>query len=122
MPPRLRGVSLTGHHGHARFVAPWRRGTLNSAIGKSYRLHNTSRRIGRRAAVAGRVIVLLLALTVCCAAAQNRGKGGKRGKGQKNHQTPTASVSAGDNVQNLTNIPTPIGHEARGLPVPAIDT
>ena len=122
MARRLRCVSLTGHHEHARFVAPWRRGILNSTIGKSYRLHNTSRWIGRRAAVAGRVIVLLLALAVCCAAAQNRGKGGKRGKGKKNQPTPTTSVSPGDSGQNLTNIPLPIGHEAKGLTLPDFDT
>ena len=43
MARRLRCVSLTGRNGHARFVAPWRRAILNSTIGKSYRLHNTSK-------------------------------------------------------------------------------
>jgi hypothetical protein len=39
---RLRCISLTGRKEHARFIAPWRRAILNSTIGKSYRLHNTS--------------------------------------------------------------------------------
>src|SRR5437016_1107796 len=80
-------------------------------------------RLGRRPAVIGRAIILLLAVTVYSAAAENRGKGGKRGKGaKKNQATPNASLSPGDNGQNLTNIPLPIGHEAKGLTLPDFDT
>jgi len=96
---------------------------LLSASGKTYRPHTASRRTGRRAAVASRAIVLLLALAVCCAAAPNRGKGGKRGKGgRKKQPTPTVSVSPGETGQNLTDIPLPIGHEAKGLTLPDFDT
>ena len=80
-------------------------------------------RLGRRPAVIGRAIILLLAVTVYSAAAENRGKGGKRGKGaKKNQATPNASLSPGDTGQNLTAIPLPIGHEAKGLTLPDFDT
>ena len=82
-----------------------------------------SRRICRRAAVGGCAIILLLAVSLCSAAAENRGKTGKRAKRGKKHQpTPTASISPGDTGQNLTSIPLPIGHEAKGLTLPDFDT
>lgn len=81
-----------------------------------------SRRIGRRAAVVGRAVILLLALAVYSAAAENRGKTGKRGKGGKKKQAmPTATVSPEEGEQSLTNIPLPIGHEAKGLTLPDFD-
>ena len=128
MTRRLRCVSVTGNaspartKGHARLVAPWRRAILNSTISKSYRLHNTSRRIGRRAAVVSRAMVLSLALAVYSAAADKPGKG-KRGKrGKKDQPTASASTSPDEAGQNLTNIPLPIGHEAKGLTLPDFDT
>lgn len=82
-----------------------------------------SRRIGRRATVIGRALILLLAVTVYSAAAEDRGKGGKRGKGvKKNQPAPTATVSPDEGGQNLTNIPLPIGHEAKGLTLPDFDS
>jgi hypothetical protein len=82
-----------------------------------------SGRISRRAAVVARAIVLIFALAVYSAAAENKGKAGKAGKRGKNKKgaSPTASVSPGEEQQNLTNIPLPIGHEAKGLTLPDFD-
>src|SRR2546421_275493 len=68
-------------------------------------------------------IFLLWAVGLCRAAAKTRDKRGKRGKGgKKDHPPPTATVGAGDTGQNLTSIPLPIGHEAKGLTLPDFDT
>jgi hypothetical protein len=80
-----------------------------------------SGRIGRRANVVARTIVLIFALAVYSAAAEQKEKGGKRGK-KKKEARPTASVSPGEGEQSLTNIPLPIGHEAKGLTLPDFDT
>src|SRR5947209_16632267 len=40
-------------------------------------------------------------------------------KGKKNKKLPTATPTPGD--QSLTNIPLPIGHEAKGLVLPDFD-
>ena len=48
-----------------------------------------------------------------CASAQSKGKGKPRGK---------AAPSASPRDQSLTNIPLPIGHEAKGLVLPDFDT
>ena len=80
-----------------------------------------SPRICRRGAVVGGVLGVLLALIVYSAAAENPRKTGKRGKGaKKNEASPRTSVSPGE--QSLTNIPLPIGHEAKGLTLPDFDT
>src|ERR1043166_1825525 len=88
------------------------------------RLHNTRRRIGARSAIVGRAMVLIVALAVCAAGADKPGKTGQRGKGgkKKNKASPAASVSPGEGEQSLTNIPLPIGHEAKGLTLPDFDT
>ena len=82
------------------------------------------RRIRRCAAVIGRAMILLLAVVVCSSAAEKPSKGGKRGKGKKNQPTPTASASTSpaEGEQNLTNIPLPIGHVAKGLTLPDFDS
>jgi hypothetical protein len=52
---------------------------------------------------------------------QSSGKG-KRLKGSKGKQRiPTPSASATEGEQSLTNIPLPIGHEAKGLVLPDFD-
>ena len=75
----------------------------------------------RRAAVFGHAMVLLLALAFYSSAAENRPKG-KKGKGaKKNEPLPSANVSPAEGEQSLTNIPLPIGHEAKGLTLPDFD-
>src|ERR1700751_361212 len=79
-------------------------------------------RIGGGAAVISRVMVLLLALIVYSSGAENR-KGGKKGKsGKKKEASPSARVSPAEGEQSLTNIPLPIGHEAKGLTLPDFDS
>lgn len=108
-------LSVLSEHG--------RQHILNATNEKLFRRQETRRRIGRRAAVASRAMILVLALAVCSDGAEKPGKTGKRGKGgKKNKATPSASVSPGEGEQNLTNIPLPIGHEAKGLTLPDFDT
>ena len=65
-------------------------------------------------------LTLLPALMVS-ALGQSSGKG-KRPKGSKGKQRiPTPSASATEGEQSLTNIPLPIGHEAKGLVLPDFD-
>jgi hypothetical protein len=66
----------------------------------------------------------LVLLAAGAAWAETSGKAGKKGKGGKRKQmtgtaTATATASAGE--QSLTNIPLPIGHEAKGLTLPDFD-
>ena len=56
--------------------------------------------------------VLSILMGLPCASAQSKGKGKARAKG-----TPGASPGE----QSLTNIPLPIGHEAKGLVLPDFD-
>jgi hypothetical protein len=76
-------------------------------------------------AVIGQATVLLLAMVLYASAAENRPKGGRKGKGGKRNQaspSASASVSPGEGEQSLTNIPLPIGHEAKGLTLPDFDS
>jgi len=79
-------------------------------------------RISRRPAVFGRAVVPLLILAICSAfgeVSETPGKKGKGGKRKKN--VPSASVTPGEGEQSLTNIPLPIGQEAKGLTLPDFD-
>ena len=101
-------------------VTPWRRVILNSTIGKTYRSHNS-----RRPAVVVSALISVLALGVCTVVAETSGKGQKKGKGGKRKKeavspTATASGSPGSD-QSLTNIPLPVGHDAKGLVLPDFD-
>src|SRR5262249_44364872 len=61
---------------------------------------------------------LLLALSVCIATPQVSGQS----KGHKKKGGANATVSGSPGEQSLTNIPLPIGHEAKGLVLPDFDT
>ena len=66
-------------------------------------------------------MVPVLILAVCSVSAETA-KPGKRGKGGKRKGViPSASVTSGQEEQSLTNIPLPIGHEAKGLVLPDFD-
>jgi hypothetical protein len=81
-----------------------------------------SRRFGRSTAVWIFVTLLLLAFAIGSIAAETGGKEGKKAKGAKKKQAAalaTATASTGE--QSLTNIPLPIGHEAKGLVLPDFD-
>ena len=81
-----------------------------------------SGRLCNRTAVVARVIIPVLMLAVCSASAENGAKGGKRAKaGKRKEDLPTASVAPAEGEQSLTNIPLPIGHEAKGLVLPDFD-
>ena len=56
--------------------------------------------------------VLSILIGLSCASAQSKGKGKPRAK---------ATPSASPGEQSLTNIPLPIGHEAKGLVLPDFD-
>jgi hypothetical protein len=78
-------------------------------------------RVCKRTSIVACVIVPVLILAVCTGSAETAGKGGKRGKGKRKGALPTASASPGEGEQSLTNIPLPIGHEAKGLTLPDFD-
>jgi hypothetical protein len=81
-----------------------------------------SGRLCHRTAVVALVIIPVLMLAVCSASAENGSKGGKRAKASKRKEgVPSASVTPGEGEQSLTNIPLPIGHEAKGLVLPDFD-
>jgi hypothetical protein len=81
-----------------------------------------SRRVCRPTVVLARAIVPMLILAVCSISAETAGKGGKRGRGGKHKQgLPSSSVTPGQGEQSLTNIPLPLGHEAKGLVLPDFD-
>src|SRR6478672_1816013 len=61
---------------------------------------------------------LLLAVTSDSAFAQ-KGKG--KQKTGKNKASPSASASGSPAEQSLTNIPLPVGHDAKGLVLPDFD-
>lgn len=81
-----------------------------------------SGRLRRRAAVVACAIVPIL-MSAPCYTAETDAKPAKKKKGSK-HKEPIPGVSAtpGEVEQNLTNIPLPIGHEAKGLTLPDFDT
>ena len=76
-----------------------------------------SRRVGRRRAAAACAFVFVLAFAVYSVSGETTKP--KRGKGKKKGAIPSASMSPGE--QSLTNIPLPIGHEAKGLVLPDFD-
>jgi len=78
-----------------------------------------------RPAVVASTLISVLALGVCTVVAETSGKGQKKGKGGKRKKesvspTATASASPGGD-QSLTNIPLPVGHDAKGLVLPDFD-
>ena len=75
-----------------------------------------------RPVVFGRAVILLLIVAIASAAAQVGDTGGKKAKGgKKKKNLPSASVSPGQGEQSLTNIPLPVGQEAKGLVLPDFD-
>jgi len=67
-------------------------------------------------------ILVLLLFATGAAPAETGGKPGKKGKGGKRKQmTASATATATAGEQSLTNIPLPIGHEAKGLTLPDFD-
>lgn len=81
-----------------------------------------SRRIRRRPAAFGRAMIPLLILAICSASGEVGDAPGKKGKGGKRKKNaPGASATAGQGEQSLTNIPLPIGQEAKGLTLPDFD-
>jgi len=71
-----------------------------------------------RAAAAVCAVVSLVTFAVYAASAETA-KPNKRKKGKNKSAIPEANVSPGE--QSLTNIPLPIGHEAKGLVLPDFD-
>ena len=59
--------------------------------------------------------ILSLSILIGAGPAFAKSKGGKKGK------LPTATPSASPGEQSLTNIPLPVGHEAKGLVLPDFD-
>ena len=79
-----------------------------------------SPRICRRAGVAIPVTAFVVMVALCSALAETNVKPGKRKGGKRKDAIPSASAGAGEE-QSLTNIPLPIGHEAKGLVLPDFD-
>jgi len=84
--------------------------------------------LSTRTAVVASTLISVLALGVCTVVAETSGKGQKKGKGGKRKKealspTATASGSPGssNSDQSLTNIPLPVGHDAKGLVLPDFD-
>src|SRR5438270_13855517 len=59
--------------------------------------------------------ILSLSILIGAGPAFAKSKGGKKGK------LPAATPSASPGEQSLTNIPLPVGHEAKGLVLPDFD-
>lgn len=76
-----------------------------------------SRRVCRRSAATACAIVFVLIFGIQSVSAETTKP--KRGKGKKKGAIPGATGSPGE--QSLTNIPLPIGHEAKGLVLPDFD-
>src|SRR5436189_1427955 len=74
-------------------------------------------RSGRSAYRGSLVWLLSIALSVLISAPQVPGQS----KGRKKKARATATPSASSAEQSLTNIPLPIGHEAKGLVLPDFD-
>src|SRR5437868_751620 len=78
-----------------------------------------NRRVCRQTGLIVQTTVVVLILAICSVSAETAGKSGKRGKGGKRKQAlPSASPTPPGGEQSLTNIPLPIGHEAKGLVLP----
>ena len=98
-------------------LAPWP--TPKSKATRSTQVFQRSpygRVVCRRAAAAACAIVFLIFAVHSVSAETTKPK---RGKGKKKGAIPGASGSPGE--QSLTNIPLPIGHEAKGLVLPDFD-
>ena len=84
-----------------------------------------SRRVCIRPAVVASTLISVFALGVCTVTAETSGKGQKKGKGGKRKKeavSPTATASGSPGTdQSLTNIPLPVGHDAKGLVLPDFD-
>ncbi|MEY2439821.1 MAG: hypothetical protein QOI34_1206 [Verrucomicrobiota bacterium] len=79
-----------------------------------------SRRVcGRTTAVFLSYIVLALIFSLAGSVLGKGAKGGKGGK--KKGNTAVSSATPANGEQSLTNIPLPIGHEAKGLVLPDFD-
>src|SRR5438128_11891740 len=80
-----------------------------------------SQRSGRyTAGVVG--VTLLTVVAVCSAPGETGSKGvGKRKGAKRKEAAPTAGASPNESGQSLTDIPLPIGHEAKGLTLPDFD-
>src|SRR3979411_1963319 len=77
-------------------------------------------RSGRAAPWSALVSLLSILILVCSQSLWAAGKG--EGKGtRKKKRDLAAMASASPGEQNLTNIPLPIGHEAKGLVLPDFD-
>jgi hypothetical protein len=74
-------------------------------------------RAGRRSALAGLFTISFVVFALAGPAWAQKGKG----KGGKKRPDSSASPSASAGDQSLTNIPLPIGHEAKGLVLPDFD-
>src|SRR3954465_13444276 len=75
---------------------------------------------GRNGVLAFLLLGLLLSVTSDAAFAQ-KGKGKGKQKGGKNRGSPSAAASGSPGEQSLTNIPLPVGHDAKGLVLPDYD-
>lgn len=75
---------------------------------------------GRSGVLALFLLGLLLSVTSDSAFAQ-KGKGKGKQKTGKNKASPSASASGSPGEQSLTNIPLPVGHDAKGLVLPDFD-
>ncbi len=79
-------------------------------------------RAGGRSALASFLFTLLLVLLVVAHPAfAQKGKGKGKGGGGKKHPGASASASVSPGEQSLSDIPLPIGHEAKGLVLPDFD-
>jgi hypothetical protein len=80
-----------------------------------------SRRIIGRAAALTSGTTLALVLALCSLSAEISGKAAKRKADKRKDANPTVTASPGGGGQSLTDIPLPIGHEAKGLVLPDFD-
>jgi hypothetical protein len=64
-------------------------------------------------------LVWLLSVALCVLISTPQVPGQSKGRKKKAHATATPSASPGE--QDLTNIPLPVGHEAKGLVLPDFD-
>jgi hypothetical protein len=75
--------------------------------------------------VCGRAAVWACAIMFAvCSLSAETGQPGKKGKGKggkRKAAVPAATSSPGEGEESLTNIPLPIGHDAKGLVLPDFD-
>jgi len=79
-----------------------------------------SRRALRGSALLSLLLLLLVALLASAGSSFAEKEKGKNKPGKKK-KMPSATASASPGEQSLTNIPLPIGHEAKGLVLPDFD-